>query len=64
MQAVIETPIFLADAKAAGITDEERSRIVSHVARTPNSGAEIPGTGGLGNCDLPVVAKGRVVDTA
>jgi hypothetical protein len=59
MQAVIETPIFLADAKAAGITDEERSRIVSHVARTPNSGAEIPGTGGARKLRFAGRGKGK-----
>ena len=46
MQTVIETPSFLRDAKAAGLSDEERREIVDFIARHPTAGAEIKGTGG------------------
>ncbi|MDE2303540.1 MAG: type II toxin-antitoxin system RelE/ParE family toxin [Sphingomonadales bacterium] len=46
MQTVIETPGFARDAKAAGVTDAERGRIVETIAANPLAGAEIAGTGG------------------
>ncbi len=46
MQTVIETPFFLADAKAAGVTDDERRAIVEIIAADPEAGDVIPGTGG------------------
>jgi mRNA-degrading endonuclease RelE of RelBE toxin-antitoxin system len=46
MQTVVETPIYLRDAQAAGLSDEERKRIVDFVAVNPDAGHEIPGTGG------------------
>ena len=59
MQSVIETPDFLADAKAAGVTDEERSRIVSTLARNPQAGVEIPGTGGARKVRFGGRGKGK-----
>ena len=46
MQTVIETPGFLRDAKRAGLTEAERTAIVTHLAGRPDAGAEIPGSGG------------------
>ena len=46
MHSVIETPDYLSDAKAVGMTEEERSVIVNTLARDPLSGVAIPGTGG------------------
>ncbi|MDR7040071.1 MULTISPECIES: type II toxin-antitoxin system RelE/ParE family toxin [Methylobacterium] len=46
MQTVIQTPLFLADAKAAGVTDEELAAIVSTIAADPHAGDAIVGTGG------------------
>lgn len=59
MQSVIETPDFLADAKAAGITDEERSKIVSTLARNPQAGVEIRGTGGARKVRFGGRGKGK-----
>ena len=46
MQTVIETPAFLHDAKAAGLSDQERMDIVAFIAANPTAGVEIKGTGG------------------
>jgi hypothetical protein len=46
MHAVIETPLYLRDAKHAGLDEEERKAIVDFVAGDPTAGVEIPGTGG------------------
>lgn len=59
MHAVIETPDFLADAKDAGITDEERSKIVNTLAHTPDIGTEIKGTGGARKVRFAGRGKGK-----
>jgi len=46
METVVETEIYLRDAKAAGLSDDERSRIVDFAAAHPDAGREIPGTAG------------------
>ena len=46
MHTVIETPEYLRDAKATGLTDSERLTIVDTLARHPDAGDVIPGTGG------------------
>ena len=46
MQTVVETPSYLAAAKAAGITERMRSQIVTMIARDPTLGVELRGTGG------------------
>jgi hypothetical protein len=45
-RTVIELPGFIADARAAGIGDEERARIIDRLAWNPLAGDLIPGTGG------------------
>jgi hypothetical protein len=47
MQTVVETPGYLVSAKAAGLTDSVRARIVSEVAKNPELGEVMVGTGGL-----------------
>lgn len=47
MLTVVETPAFLANARAAGISDAVRAEIVSAVAENPKQGDLIVGTGGL-----------------
>lgn len=42
----VETPEFLAAAKAAGMTETERAQAVDHVAVQPDAGDLIPGSGG------------------
>jgi len=59
MHAVIETPDFLADAKYADFTDEERSKIVNALARTPDIGTEIKGTGGARKVRFAGRGKGK-----
>jgi hypothetical protein len=46
VQTVIETQSYLAASNAAGMTDEERESIVDALAREPEAGAIMPGTGG------------------
>jgi hypothetical protein len=40
MQTVIRTPVFLADAKAAGLSEEEQNEIVSEISKSPAAGAK------------------------
>ncbi len=46
MQAVVETPDYLADARDLGMTDSERKHVVDTLAAAPLAGDMIPGTGG------------------
>jgi hypothetical protein len=46
MQAVIQTPTFLADAKAVGLDDTELAEIAATIAADPLVGDIISGTGG------------------
>ena len=40
-QTVIETEIYLRDAKATGMSDTERTKIVNFLAANPDAGDEI-----------------------
>jgi hypothetical protein len=46
VHAVVETPQFISDAKAAGLSDTERAVIINSIAASPAGGAVIQGTGG------------------
>jgi hypothetical protein len=46
MQSVIHTPTFLADAKAAGVGEDELALIEAVIAADPLAGSPITGTGG------------------
>lgn len=46
MRPVVEAPDYLTDARAAGPTDDERTAIVDRLAKDPEAGDEIKGTGG------------------
>lgn len=59
MQAVIETPDFIRDAKRAGLTEDEREAVVEFLARHPSAGAEIPGTGGARKIRFAGRGKGK-----
>ncbi len=59
MHSVIETPDFVADARRAGISDEERSAIVSALAHGPRIGDAIPGTGGARKVRFGGRGKGK-----
>ena len=43
MQTIVETPSYLAAAKAAGITERMRSQIVTMIARDPTLSFGVPG---------------------
>jgi hypothetical protein len=59
LHTVIETPDYLRDAADAGLTAEERSRIVSLIAAFPRAGVEIPGTGGARKIRFAGRGKGK-----
>lgn len=59
MHTVVETPDFRTDAKAAGVTDQERAEIVTALAQNPVSGDEIPGTGGARKVRFGGRGKGK-----
>jgi hypothetical protein len=59
MQSVIETPTFLADAKAAGVLVDERAAIVDFIARNPKIGDLIPGSGGARKIRIAGRGKGK-----
>ena len=46
MQTVAETPDYVADAKAAGMSMDEREAVIDHIAANPQAGDLIVGTGG------------------
>jgi hypothetical protein len=59
MQAVVETPDYLRDAKAAGIGDDERRLIVDHVAANPRAGDLIVGSGGARKIRFAAPGRGK-----
>ena len=59
MHAVVETPTFLADVKAAGVSDSEHEHIVSAIAAEPLAGDLIPGTGGARKRRIAGRGKGK-----
>ena len=59
MHAVVESPDFAADAKVAGLGEAEVRRIVDHLARRPDAGDLIPGTGGARKVRFAGRGKGK-----
>jgi hypothetical protein len=59
MQAVIRTPTFLSDAKAAGLSEHEQNNIVSEISKNPTSGALMEGTGGCRKLRFAGKGKGK-----
>jgi hypothetical protein len=59
MQTVIETSSYLADAKAAGLTEADRDAIVEMIASNPETGDEIGGTGGARKVRVAGRGKGK-----
>lgn len=59
MHTVIQTPTFLADAKAAGLGDSELAEIASIIAADPLAGDVIPGTGGARKIRIGGRGKGK-----
>jgi hypothetical protein len=59
MHTVVETPSYLADAKAAGLTEAEREAVVEMLANHPEAGDEIGGTGGARKVRVAGRGKGK-----
>jgi hypothetical protein len=59
MHAVIRTPTFLSDAKAAGLSDDEQDEIVSEISKNPIAGALMEGTGGCRKLRFAGKGKGK-----
>jgi hypothetical protein len=59
MHTVVETPSYLADAKAAGLTEAEREAVVEKIAAYPDTGDEIGGTGGARKVRVAGRGKGK-----
>lgn len=59
MQTVIETEEYLHDAKRAGLSEQERMSIVEFVARHPDAGDEMQGTGGARKVRFAGKSKGK-----
>ena len=59
MHTVIETADYLKDAKAAGLSEAEREAVIEHLARHPDAGTVIPGTGGARKLRCAGRGKGK-----
>ena len=59
MHTVIETPAFLASAQEEGLSDDERAEIVAALARNPDAGELMPGTGGARKVRFAGRGKGK-----
>jgi len=59
MHTVVETPSYLADVRAAGLTEGEREAVVEMVANHPEAGDEIGGTGGARKVRVAGRGKGK-----
>ncbi len=59
MHVVVETAPFIAGAKAAGLSDGDLERIVDHLARHPDAGDVIQGTGGARKVRFAGRGKGK-----
>jgi hypothetical protein len=59
MQTVAETPEFLAQCKASGVSDAQRKEIVDYLATNPKAGDVMPGTGGARKLRVAGRGKGK-----
>jgi len=59
LQTVVETPAFLHDADALGLSDAERLAIVTWIASNPSAGDVIEGTGGARKVRFAGKGKGK-----
>lgn len=59
MQTVIRTPTFIADAKAAGLSEDEQDEMVKTIAADPLAGAVMEGTGGCRKLRFAGRGKGK-----
>ena len=59
MHTVVETPAFLSDAEALGISEAERLDILTFLAVNPEAGDVIAGTGGARKLRFSGRGKGK-----
>ena len=59
MHTVIRTPIFLADAKSAGLSEDDQQIIDAAISEDPHLGEVMPGTGGCRKNRFPGKGKGK-----
>ena len=59
MQTVVETPGYLSDAKALGLTETGRATIITWIAAHPEAGDMIEGTGGARKVRFAAKGKGK-----
>jgi mRNA-degrading endonuclease RelE of RelBE toxin-antitoxin system len=59
VQAVVETPAFLNDARSLGLPDAERLAILTWIATNPAAGDVIEGTGGARKVRFAGKGKGK-----
>lgn len=59
LHTIVETPDYLADAKRAGMSEEDRRRAVDTYAETPDYGDEIQGSGGFRKGRIAGRGKGK-----
>jgi hypothetical protein len=59
VHTVVETPAYLADVKAARLTEAERYAVVEKLAANPRAGDEIAGTGGARKVRFAGRGKGK-----
>ena len=59
MHTIVETPSYLADAKAAGLTEGDRDSVIETIANHPEVGDEINGTGGARKVRVAGRGKGK-----
>lgn len=59
MHSVVETAVYLRSAEAAGMTEEERAEVVTILAREPQAGRPIVGSGGCRKLRVAGRGKGK-----
>jgi hypothetical protein len=59
VHVVVELPGFIAAVRAAGLSDDDRARIIDRVAARPDVGDAIPGTGGARKVRFAGRGKGK-----
>lgn len=59
MHTVVETPAFLSDAEALGMSEAERLEILTFLATNPEAGDVISGTGGARKIRFSGRGKGK-----
>lgn len=59
MHAVVEMKEFIKRAEKIGITDDERTDLITLIAENPDIGDEISGTGGIRKLRMAGKGKGK-----